>query len=154
MRSIKRIFIHCTASPQTWGVKELQAEFKSKQWSAPGYHYVVTEDGTRHQMWPLEKVSNGVHGYNSTAVNIAYVGGVFKDAKGKWQPIDNRTEAQKEELRTLVKVLHAKFPKAEILGHRDISPDTNNNGKVDPSEWIKTCPCFDVRKEYADIINS
>lgn len=151
MRPIKRIFIHCTASPQTWGMKELQAEFKAKGWKNPGYHYVITKDGTRHQMLAIENVSNGVQGYNSTAINIAYVGGVVKAAKGGWQAADNRTKEQKDELRTLLKVLHAKFPNAIILGHRDISPDTNHNGKVDPSEWIKACPCFDAKVEYADI---
>ena len=30
MRKIERIFVHCTASNQNWGVKELWAEFKAK----------------------------------------------------------------------------------------------------------------------------
>lgn len=30
MRQIKFIFVHCTASNQKWGVKELLAEFKAK----------------------------------------------------------------------------------------------------------------------------
>ena len=42
MREIKRIFVHCTASSQKWGVKELLAEFKAKGWKDPGYHKVVT----------------------------------------------------------------------------------------------------------------
>ena len=44
-----------------------------------------------------------------------------------------------------------KYPQAEILGHRDISPDTNHNGIVDPWEYIKACPCFNVREEYAEL---
>ena len=78
MRKIERIFVHCTASPQSWGVKELWAEFKQKGWKNPGYHYVVTKDGAIHQMLAIEKVSNGVKGYNSTAINVAYVGGIYK----------------------------------------------------------------------------
>ena len=38
MRQIKFIFVHCTASSQKWGVKELLAEFKAKGWKNPGYH--------------------------------------------------------------------------------------------------------------------
>ena len=38
MRKIERIFVHCTASSQSWGVKELWAEFKAKGWKSPGYH--------------------------------------------------------------------------------------------------------------------
>ena len=36
----------------------------------------------------------------------------------------------------------------EVIGHRDASPDTNGDGKVTPNEWIKQCPCFDVRAEF------
>ena len=32
MRQIERIFVHCTASNQKWGVKELLEEFKAKGW--------------------------------------------------------------------------------------------------------------------------
>ena len=50
MRKIERIFVHCTASNQSWGVKELWAEFKAKGWKNPGYHYVITADGGTHQI--------------------------------------------------------------------------------------------------------
>ena len=62
MRKIERIFVHCTASNQSWGVKELWAEFKAKGWKNPGYHYVITADGGIHQMLAVEKVSNGGKG--------------------------------------------------------------------------------------------
>lgn len=147
MREIKRIFVHCTASSQTWGVNELSKEFKRKGWKNPGYHYVVTSDGRIHQMLDDSKVSNGVKGYNSTSVNVAYVGGI--DAKGK--AVDNRTAAQKKALVDLLRILRKRYPKARILGHRDISPDQNGNGRVDQWERIKECPCFDAITEYKDI---
>lgn len=34
MRKIERIFVHCTASNQNWGTKELWAEFKAKDGSS------------------------------------------------------------------------------------------------------------------------
>ena len=140
MRQIKRIFVHCTASSQSWGVKELMAEFKAKGWRNPGYHYVVTTDGIVHQMLSTDKVSNGVQGYNSTAINIAYVGGI--DNRGK--PIDNRTTLQKAALRTLLKELHSKYPDSSIMGHRDI-------WGADKSKWKKMCPCFNASAEYNDL---
>ena len=73
MRKIERIFVHCTASNQNWGTKELWAEFKAKGWKQPGYHYVITADGAIHQMLAVEEVSNGVKGYNATAINVAYI---------------------------------------------------------------------------------
>lgn len=147
MRSIRRIFVHCTASSQDWTDKELRREFKDKGWKNPGYHYVVLKDGTVRQMLGEQSVSNGVKGYNSTSVNVAYVGGI--DAALK--PVDNRTAEQKESLRKLLKELKGRYPKAEILGHRDISPDKNGNGIVDPWERIKACPCFNAKEEYKEI---
>ena len=92
-------------------------------------------------------VSNGVQGYNSTSINVAYMGGI--DANGK--AVDNRTEAQKASLVKLLKELRGRYPNAQILGHRDISPDTNHNSKVDSWERIKECPCFDAIIEYKNI---
>ena len=147
MRSIKRIFVHCTAGSQRQKIADLQAEFKRKGWKHSGYHYVIQADGTITQLLGEQFVSNGVKGYNSTAVNVAYMGGI--DAQGK--AVDNRTPEQKASLVKLLKELKGRYPKAEILGHRDISPDTNGNGIVDPWERIKECPCFDAKDEYKDI---
>lgn len=147
MRGIKRIFVHCTAGSQRQTVTDLQAEFKRKGWKNPGYHYVIQADGTVKQLLGEQFVSNGVKGYNSTSVNVAYMGGIDADGKA----VDNRTDAQKASLLTLLKELKGRYPKAEILGHRDISPDTNGNGIVDPWERIKECPCFNARDEYKDL---
>lgn len=148
MRQIKRIFVHCTAGSQKQTLSSLEREFYvHKGWKNPGYHYVVFPDGNVVQMLDEEKVSNGVHGYNSTSINVAYVGGIDQNGKA----IDNRTDQQKESLRSILKKLKAKYPKSMILGHRDISPDKNHNGKVDPWERIKACPCFDAITEYQDL---
>lgn len=147
MRKIDRIFVHCTAGSQSQTVNDLLAEFKAKKWRNPGYHYVVQADGTVSQLLGEQFVSNGVKGYNSTSVNVAYMGGI--DARGK--AVDNRTDSQKASLAKLLKELKGRYPKAEIMGHRDISPDTNGNGIVDSWERIKECPCFNAINEYKDI---
>ena len=147
MRIIKYIAVHCTASLQTQTIAELQTEFRRKGWKKPGYHYVVAADGTVTQMLPEEKVSNGVKGFNAVTVNVAYIGGI--NEKGKFT--DNRTAEQKTALRTLLKLLHGKYPAAIIQGHRDFSPDLNHDGRITPGEYIKACPCFDAKAEYADI---
>ena len=79
-------------------------------------------------MLAVEKVSNGVKGWNSKIINIAYIGGI--DANGK--PTDNRTEAQKKSLVSLLKLLRKTYPNAIIRGHRDFSPDLNHDGKITP----------------------
>jgi N-acetylmuramoyl-L-alanine amidase len=143
MRKIERIFIHCTAGSQKQTIADLRAEFKRKGWTNPGYHYVIPPDGTVTQLLDEQQVSNGVKGYNQTSINVAYIGGI--DSTGK--AVDNRTDAQKTALRQIVSALKNRYPDAEVLGHRDISPDTNHNGIVDPWERIKECPCFDVKTE-------
>ena len=147
MREIKYIAVHCTASLQHTTIKELQQEFRRKGWKNPGYHYVVAADGAITQLLDNEKVSNGVKGFNSVSVNVAYIGGI--DTTGK--PIDNRTDEQKASLRSLLKLLHKTYPTAVIQGHRDFSPDLNHDGRITSNEYIKACPCFDAKKEYANI---
>lgn len=147
MREIKYIAVHCTASSQHTTIKELQQEFRRKGWKNPGYHYVVAADGAITQLLDNEKVSNGVKGFNSVSVNVAYIGGI--DTTGK--PIDNRTDEQKASLRSLLKLLHKTYPTAVIQGHRDFSPDLNHDGRITSDEYIKACPCFDAKTEYANI---
>lgn len=147
MRKVNYIAVHCTAGSQKATVRELELEFRHKGWKNPGYHYVVTADGKIHQMLDTEKVSNGVRGYNSVTVNVAYTGGI----DGNGNPADNRTEEQKHSLVALLKILRKKYPAAVIQGHRDFSPDRNRNGIIDKWERIKECPCFDARTEYKDI---
>lgn len=147
MRTIKYIAVHCTASHQSQTIESLRQEFLRKGWTNPGYHYVVSPDGKITQLLDEDKVSNGVKGFNSVSINVAYIGGI--DINGK--PIDNRTEEQKQSLRSLLKLLHNKYPTAVIQGHRDFSPDLNKDGKITSNEYIKACPCFDAKAEYANI---
>lgn len=147
MRNIKYIAVHCTASSQHATIKELLLEFKRKGWSKPGYHYIVDVSGKVFNTLSEDEVSNGVKGFNSNLINVAYIGGL--DTKGK--PVDNRTEEQKKSLLLLLKALRKKYPNAIIQGHRDFSPDTNKNGIVDPWERIKACPCFDAKVEYKNL---
>lgn len=147
MRNIKYIAVHCTASPQTMTIEGLRQEFKRKGWVYPGYHYVVSPDGKITQMLEEASISNGVRGFNSVSINIAYIGGI--DNHGK--PVDNRTQAQKSALLSLVRMLHKKYPTAIIQGHRDFSFDLNKDGKITPNEWVKACPCFNAKEEYANL---
>lgn len=148
-RKITHIFVHCTAGSQSMTPQGLLDFFyKQKKWSRPGYHYVVSANGTITNIWPESKYSNGVKNMNSHSINIAWMGGVDKTHPNG---IDNRTDAQKKSLRHLLKELRKKYPTAKIMGHRDTSPDKNHNGIIDPWERIKECPCFSAMEEYKDI---
>ena len=72
-------------------------------------------------------------------------GGLDKEG----HPADTRTEAQRTALIRLVKALQLVFPNAkQVIGHRDTSPDLNGDGIISPNEYMKACPCFDVKKEF------
>lgn len=143
MRQIKRIFIHCTGGWKTATVNDIKAEFAKKGWKNPGYHYLVDYAGKIHQLLSEDKVSNGVKGYNSTAINVAYIGGITNNGE-KIVEADTRTAAQKAGLISILSVLKKKYPNAIIMGHRDIWGE-------DPKKWLKQCPCFDAKDEYKNL---
>lgn len=146
-QNIKRIFIHCTATRegQDVDVPTIRGWHKAQGWSDIGYHFVIRLDGTIERGRDESKVGSHAKGYNTGSIALVYVGGLDKQGKAK----DTRTPAQIEAMVTLVRALTAAYPNAEVLGHRDISPDTDGDGVVEPHEWLKSCPCFDVRQWWA-----
>lgn len=148
MRKITHIALHCTATQQkTTGIAGLKAHWDALGWKKPGYHYVVMPSGRVEQLLDESQISNGVKGYNASLINVAYVGGIDSDGKA----VDNRTEAQKAALYFLLEQLKSRYPQAIIQGHRDFSPDRNQDGEITSDEYIKQCPCFDARTEYRNL---
>lgn len=150
MKTIDSIIIHCSATlaGQDLRAKDIDQMHKARKFSQIGYNYVIDLDGTIEVGRPLTIAGAHCLGYNNHSVGICYIGGL--DASGK--AADTRTAAQKEALRTLIADLCKKYNIIEILGHRDTSPDLNGNGVVEPSEWMKMCPCFEVRDEFANFM--
>jgi N-acetyl-anhydromuramyl-L-alanine amidase AmpD len=147
MKAIRYLVVHCAATPpaRDIGVAEIRVMHKQRGFNDVGYHYVIRRDG-RVEKGRADNVAGAhVQGFNSVSLGICLVGGV--DAKGK--PENNYTPAQFASLQELLLKLQAQHPRAEILGHRDLSPDKNGDGKVSPNEWLKACPCFDVRPWWA-----
>ena len=144
MRSVKYIVIHCTAGPRNQKTSVILNFWRKKLgWKNVGYHKLISEDGTVEELAKPEQIVNGVKGHNSHSYHICYKGG----QGGK----DNRTDEQKVSLLSEIKKARKLFPKAQVLGHRDLSPDLNNDGIIQPNEWTKNCPSFDAKKEYEGI---
>lgn len=153
-QDIDAIVIHCSATREGVDIKasDIDKWHKERGWSMIGYNYVIDLDGTIEVGRPLSM--SGAHcsdkgfskkSYNLHSIGICYVGGLDKNGHSK----DTRTEAQKLALHKLVWELFDKYPNiVEVIGHRDASPDKNGDGKITPNEWIKTCPCFDVKAEF------
>jgi len=146
MRAIKYGVMHCTSGPQSQTTEEIFRYWqKTNKWTTVGYHFDINADGTIEQLQEIALPSNGVKGYNSNSIHICYKGGITPGGS----PIDNRTEAQIKSQLLLISFFKQKFPNIIFLGHRDFSTDTNGNGIIDKWEWIKSCPCYDVREDLA-----
>lgn len=136
MRNIDFIIVHCTGTPINTGVDSIiKYWIDIEKWKSPGYHYIIDKNGILEQLLSIDKVSNGVSGYNHNSINIAYIGGMI----GVNQYEDTRTVYQKETLLIILKQLKKQFPKALIWGHRDF-PNVH-----------KCCPCFDAIPEYKNL---
>ena len=143
MRRIDLIVIHCTGTreSQRLSEEELDKFHRSLGYSECGYHFYVRRDGNVVAMRPLAKVGAHVRGYNSFSIGIAYEGGL--DSLGN--PCDTRALSQRFSLQSLVAALLRSFPGSKVVGHRDLSPDLDGDGTIGPHEWLKSCPCFDVK---------
>lgn len=144
-RKIELLVIHCSATPEGSQLtpEALKRMHLARGFSDTGYHYYITRDGRLHACRPLEQPGAHVKGYNRHSIGICYEGGL--DRQGR--PCDTRTPLQREALRRLVGQLARQFPGARVCGHRDLSPDLNGDGILQPGEWVKQCPCFDVATE-------
>lgn len=144
MRKIKYIVIHCTAgSAQQKTENIIEYWRRILGWKTVGYHKLINLDGTIETLQPDELPTNGVRSFNQTSIHLCYKGGI--------NGIDTRTIKQKESLLKLVKEYKKKYPTAFVLGHRDLSPDINKDGKITQNEWVKICPCFSAINEYSEI---
>lgn len=136
MRSITLIIVHCSANRAGSALRlaDIDRHHRSLGWKGCGYHYVIPTDGTLEAGRPEAEVGAHCRHHNRHSIGICYIGGLSADGT----PADTRTEAQRATLRRLLASLHRRFPRALIVGHRDLDP-------------LKACPCFDAAKEYADL---
>lgn len=144
MRIVTHIVIHCTGAKQSQTITSILNFWKTvNKWRNVGYHKIIEANGAVTELAKPSEITNGVAGHNSKSYHICYIGG-----QGG---LDNRTPLQKASL--LSEIMKAKklFPKAVILGHRDFSPDLDDDGIVEPNEWTKLCPSFNAKKEYQNL---
>lgn len=136
-RTINRIIVHCTATPEgrVETVESIRRMHKAKGWADIGYHYLIGLNGERWNGRNVNLVGAHCEGYNANSIGVCYVGGCDKNMKAK----DTRTDKQKAALIALLKDLRKLYPKAKIVSHRDL----DRKGKA--------CPSFDATNEYKNI---
>ena len=136
MRTITLIVIHCSAvrpdqlssaaQIDTWHRKNRHYKF------GIGYHYVIRRNGDIEPGRPEWLIGAHCLNHNKYSIGVCYEGGL--NARG--QPEDTRTAEQKATMLRLLQQLHQRYPRAVIVGHRDLTHD-------------RDCPCFDAAREYA-----
>lgn len=149
-RHVDMIVIHCTATKEhvDIGAKEIDKMHRAQGWSQIGYHYVFRLDGKQEDGRAEHIIGAHVAGYNANSIGLSYIGGVDSLLK----PKDTRTIEQRSALVQCINDIASRYPIKRIVGHRDLSPDKNGNGSVEPHEWIKQCPCFDAVEEYKQLL--
>lgn len=107
-----------------------------------GYHIIIHPDGVAEYGRGINEMGAHAKGYNRNSIGIMYVGGLLNGI-----PADTRTFDQKENMRSLKFWLDYFYPGIKHVGHRDLSVDLNGDGVITKQEWMKACPCFDVKTQ-------
>lgn len=142
MRQIDLIVIHCSATPEgkDYSVADITRWHKQRGFNTIGYHYVIYRDGSIRKGRDIRLVGAHASGYNAHSIGVCYIGGceATKRTDGKYHAKDTRTNEQRAAIVKLLTELKAMYPKAKIVGHRDLGAK-------------KACPCFDAATEYKNI---
>ena len=129
--SIKFLVLHCSATrcDQDYSVEQLRRDHKARGFYDIGYHFYIRKDGTMTQHRKLLEVGAHARPYNRCSIGICYEGGLDEHGKA----CNTMTAEQETRLVDLFRNLKTLFPKAKIVGHRDL-----------PGTTPKECPGFDA----------
>lgn len=130
---VRFIAVHCSATgpDADIGRADIDRWHRMKGWLSIGYHFVIRRDGTLEAGRDTSVRGAHVEGFNQCSIGVCLVGGT--DGTKAAKPQANFTAPQLATLKTLIKDLSVRFPKATVQGHRDF-PGV-----------AKACPSFDVQ---------
>ena len=152
-RNVHTVVWHCDATRLDRDVtpQEIDQWHKNRKFAEIGYNLFISKDAKLYMCRDWDKIPAHVAGFNTGTLGFCYSGGLDKNGK----PADTRTPEQtalmlavSEVTKGLFEVLKGKS--VNFKGHRDFSPDKNGNGIIEPWEFLKACPCFDVKTEIQD----
>ena len=145
IRKIDTIIVHCSATKAglDFTAADIDRWHRERGFDGIGYHYVIRLDGQIEKGRDVALPGAHCRGWNVRSIGICYIGGL--DAEG--HPADTMTKAQRRVLYQLIIELQKDYPSIDlVIGHRDTSPDKNGDGLIEPWEYLKACPCFDVKE--------
>lgn len=138
MRDIDYIVLHYSATydDEDYGVEDIRAMHMRRGFNDIGYHWVIKLDGTVQKGRDEALTGAHVKGHNHNTIGICLIGGL-KRSSGIGLGVDTRTPEQKEAAIKLIDRLLKKYPKARIVGHKDLGPTQ--------------CPAYDAAKWWTEV---
>jgi N-acetylmuramoyl-L-alanine amidase len=132
---VRYLVVHCSATnpKQRVDAAVIDRWHRQRGFRKIGYHYVIKRDGQVELGRMIDEQGAHAVGFNDCSIGICLVGGVDKDLN----PENNFTAEQFASLKAKLEELLVKFPKAQVIGHRDL-PGVK-----------KACPSFDTREWWA-----
>ena len=140
----EKVVWHCSATPPSRdiGRADLDGMHRRRGWDSIGYHVVIRRDGRIELGEDLSKWGAHAKGHNAVSVSVVLVGGVDEDGKAE----NNFTKDQWSAAKNVFEFLALLYPGADNVGHRDLSPDADGDGRINRWEFMKDCPCFSVQQ--------
>ena len=137
LKKVEYIVVHCSATrpDQDIGAEDITRWHRMKGWLDIGYHYVIRRNGVLEEGRSVNVPGAHARGYNHRSIGVCLVGGL----DGNSIPNGSYTAEQWEALEGILFYLTETFPKAKVIGHRDL-PNV-----------VKACPCFDVLPWWSDV---
>lgn len=129
MRTIRRIVIHCTDSPDARdiGAREITQWHRARGWKTIGYHWVVRRTGQVEIGRPESDIGAHVEGHNADTIGIVWV--------GQKEPTADQYEALIA--KAVDCMVRFDVNVDAVLGHREL-------------DHHKTCPNIDMNVFRAD----
>jgi len=124
---IRYLVVHCSDTPDEdgLGATDIHAMHLGFGWDGAGYHAIITRDGICHAARPEYWQGAHVKGRNHDSLGVCLIGR------------HDFTLKQFAALEALLLDWSNRYPKAKVVGHRDIQ------------ETHKTCPNFDAGAWWA-----
>lgn len=136
--NIRYIVVHYTATyeDQNLNVHDIRKMHLARNMNDIGYHRLILLNGQEQQGRPDHVIGAHCRGFNTNTLGVCYVGGLRR-ATGPNQGFDTRTPEQTKTLIRILNDLTSKWPKAEVVGHRDLV--------------ATQCPGFDVKSWWGSV---
>ena len=136
MRPLRKIILHCSATPAGVEITREQIDrwHKKRGFVEIGYHYLIHIDGSLEKGRDLDVVGAHCKGQNPGSIGVCYIGGLGDQG----QFADTMTFAQEMTWTNLVHSMRTLFGPLTIHGHNEFAD--------------KACPCFVVKDKYKHLI--